>query len=79
MRRDRTVSRERERTVSVKSRKSLVQTDSATDAEAKIIWQNTTEEDDDNRSIVTRAALLERIETGSRTRSTLKNSREGGK
>ena len=82
MRRDRTVSGERERTGSLKSRRSLVETDSATDAEAERIWQNTTEDDEDNRSIVTRAASLERIETGSRTGSilgsTLNNSREGG-
>ena len=62
MRQDRTVSGVRERTGSIKSRRSLVKTNSATDAEAERIWQNTTEEDYDNRSVVTRAALLERIE-----------------
>ena len=62
MRQDRTVSGVRERTGSIKSRRSLVKTNSATDAEAERIWQNTTEEDYDNRSVVTRASLLERIE-----------------
>ena len=78
MRQDRTVSGVRERTGSVKSRRSLVETNSATYVEAERIWQSTTEDEDDNRSIVTRAASLERTETGSRTGSLLNNSREGG-
>ena len=58
VRRDRTVSGERERTGSIKSRRSRqteVGINSGTDAEAERIWQNTTEEEDDNnRSVVTR-------------------------
>ena len=82
MRRDRTVRGERERTGSIKSRRSRqteVKTNSGTDAETERIWQNTSEEEDDNnRSVVTRAASLERMETRSRTGSTLNNSRKGG-
>ena len=63
---------------SIKSRQSRqteVGTNSGTDAEPERIWQNTTEEEDnDNRSIVTRPASLERMETG----STFNNSRKGG-
>ena len=81
VRRDRTVSVEREKTSSIKSwrsRQTDVGVNSGTDAEAEKIWQDTTEEEDDNRSIITRAALLERMETGSRTGSTLNDNREGG-
>ena len=73
VRRDRTVSRESERTGSIKSQRSR-QTDvgvnSGTDAEAERIWQETKEEEDSNRSIITRAASLETMGTGSRTGST---------
>ena len=54
---------------SIKSRRSR-QTDvgvnSGTDAEAERIWQETTTEEDDNRSIITRAASLERMEVENR-------------
>ena len=60
MRRDRTESGEREITGSTKSlhsRQTEAGTRSGLDAEAERIWQDTgSEEDDDNRSIVTRAA-----------------------
>ena len=40
-----------------------------TEAEAERIWQDTTEEEDDNISIITRAASLEMMETGSRKKN----------
>ena len=51
---------------------------SGTAAEAERIWQDTTEEEDNNRSIITRAASHVRMETGSRTGSTLNDNREVG-
>ena len=81
VRQDRTVGRERERASSLKSRRSRqteVGVNSGTDAEAERIWQETTTEEDDNRSIVTRAASLKRMETGSKTGSILNENREGG-
>ena len=78
-RQDRMVSRERENSVkSRRSRQTEVGVNSGTDAEAERIWQETTTEEDNNRSIVTRAASLERMETGSRTGSILNENREGG-
>ena len=76
-----TVSREREGVNSLKTRRSRqteVGVDSRTDAEAKRIWQEATTEEDDNSSIITRAASLKRMETGSRTGSILNENREGG-
>ena len=54
VRQNRRVSRERERTGSTKSlqsRQTEAGTSSGPDAEAERIWQNTTEEDEDNRSV----------------------------
>ena len=79
---DRTVSFERERTGSTKSLKSRhteAGTNIGTDKEAERILQDTAEEDENNKSIVTRAALLERMEPGSITGSTLNKSRKGGR
>ena len=56
-------------------RQTEVEVDSRTDAEAERIWQEVTTEEDDNRSIITRAASLERMETGSRTGSILNENR----
>ena len=77
-RRERTGSEERERASSLKTGRSRAETERRTDAEAERIWQEATTEEDDNRSIITRAASLERLETGSRTGSILNESREGG-
>ena len=73
-RRERTVSKERERASSLKTRRSRAETDRRTDAEAERIWQEATTEEDDNRSIITRAASLESLEIG----SIVNESREGG-
>ena len=82
MRQNRRVSRERERTGSTKSlqsRQTEAGTSSGPDAEAERICQDTgKDEDDNNRSIVTRAASLARMETGSITGSKFNNSRRGG-
>ena len=79
VRRDWTVSRERANSLKTRrSRQTEVGVNSGTDTEAERIWQETTTEEDDNRSIITRAASLERMETGSRTGSTLNDNREGG-
>ena len=61
-----------------RNRQTDVGVNSGTDAEAERIWQDTREEEDYNRSIITRAVLLERMEIGSRSGSTLNNNREGG-
>ena len=81
VRRDRKISREREGASSLKtlrSRQTEGEVDSRTDAEAERIWQEAMTEEDNNRSIITRAALLERMETGSRKGSVLNENREGG-
>ena len=69
----REVSGERERTGStnsLRSRQTEAGTNSGPDAEAERFWQDTgTGEDDDNRSIVSKAASLKRMETGSRAGS----------
>ena len=81
VRRDRTVSREREGANSLKTRRSRqteVEMDSRTDAEVERIWQEATTEEDHNRSIITRAASLKRMETGRRTGSILNENKEGG-
>ena len=64
----RTVSRERERkgsTKYVQSRQDTGRTGDGTssryDAETERIWRETETEEDNNRSIITRAASLERI------------------
>ena len=79
VRRERTISSERANSIKTRrSRQTEVGVNSGTDAEAERIWQETTTEEDDNRSIITRAASLERMETGSRTGSILNENREGG-
>ena len=80
------MSRERERSgsnKSVQSRQDTGRTGDGTssgyNAEAERIWRDSETEEDDNRSIIMRAALLERMETGSIIgRSKFNNSRTGG-
>ena len=74
VRRERTVSKEREGASSLRTRRSRAEADRRTDAEAERIWQEATTEEDNNRSIITRAASLESLETG----SIVNESREGG-
>ena len=84
IRRGSTDSRERERAGSLKTRRSRDESERRTDAEAERIWQEATTEEDDNRSIITRAASLESLETGSiinksvETGSIVHENREGG-
>ena len=69
---------------SLKTRRSRDESEKRTDAEAERIWQEATTEEDDNRSVITRAASLESLETGSimnksvETGSIVNESREGG-
>ena len=79
------VSRERERTGSTKSVQSRQdtgrtgdRTSSGYNVEAERIWRETETKQDNNRSIITRAASLKRMETGSIIGSKFNNSRMGG-
>ena len=85
MRQERTVSREREITCSTKfvqSRQDTGRTGDGTssgnDAEGERIWRDTEPEEDNNKSIIMRAALLEGKETQSIIGSKFNNSRTGG-
>ena len=78
IRRERMISKEREGASSLGTQRSRAEVDRMRDAEEERIWQEATTEEDDNRSIIIRAASLERIETGSRTGSIVNESREGG-
>ena len=74
------VSRERERTGStIQNRQDTGRTGEGTfsgyDAEAERIWRDTETEKDNNKSIITRAASLERMETGSIIGSEFNNSK----
>ena len=70
---------------SIRSRRSRDESEQRKEAEAEKIWQEATSEEDHDRSIITRAASLENLETGSivreevETGSVVTGSRQGGR